>query len=89
MADKNGEKSEVEAGGKDPAAGSTATKPKRAPKRSPRKRPPQPHRLSRLRPRYLARLADNITIQSPPHRVLQQPDGVQVTHRSKTNSGLL
>jgi len=48
MADENQEKDAAAAppehatGGKEPAAGSTATKPKRALKRSPRKRPPQP-----------------------------------------------
>ena len=40
MADKDRQKDAGEPG-KDPAAGSTATKPKRARKPSPRKRPPQ------------------------------------------------
>jgi ATP-dependent Clp protease adaptor protein ClpS len=41
MADKDREQNVAEPG-KDPGAGSTATKPKRARKRSPLRRPPQP-----------------------------------------------
>ena len=41
MADKDREKDTVEPG-KDPGAGSTATKPKRARKTTPKKKPPQP-----------------------------------------------
>ena len=41
MADKDREKGTVEPG-KEPGAGSTATKPKRARKTTPKKKPPQP-----------------------------------------------
>jgi ATP-dependent Clp protease adaptor protein ClpS len=42
MADKDSEKDAGEPGGKEPGAGSTATKPKRARKAAPKKKPPQP-----------------------------------------------
>jgi ATP-dependent Clp protease adaptor protein ClpS len=42
MADNDQEKPEEPTAAKDPAAGSTATKPKRSRKTSPKKKPPQP-----------------------------------------------